>query len=138
MTIRLYPSTGRLRYSTKNGHRVTVEELDEDLAAFYRSLIPFWMPANKPKFAPHITVVRIHKETPADLTAWGKHDGEEIEFLYEPCVYHDRTYYWLNIWCPRLEEIRAELGMSVTSPYTLPPAGFKKCFHCTIANKKRP
>lgn len=135
---KLYHSSGILRYSIEEGqaYRVVVEDIDEDLVHFYRSLIPFWMPKQRPKFPPHITVVRIHKEQPVDLTHWGKHDGEKIDFLYEAKVYHGKVYYWLNIWCTRLEEIRAELGMPVTSPYTLPPEGFKKCFHCTIANKK--
>ena len=131
----MYSSTGNLAYSTDGGHRIVLD-VDEELAAYYRSLIPPWMRVNKPRYLPHITVVRIHKETPNDLAAWGKHAGEAVEFLYEPHVYYDSLYYWLNIWCVRLEEIREELGMSVTSPYTVPPDGFHKCFHCTIANKK--
>lgn len=135
--LKLYPSYGVLRYEEKDGkHRVVVEGLDEELIRYYRSLIPWWKPANKPKYSPHITVVRIHKEAPADLTRWGEFDGEAVEFLYEPRVYHGPVYYWLNIWCSRLEEIRESLGMPVTSPFTRPPDGFRKCFHTTLANKK--
>lgn len=133
---KFYSSEGILHYSIKEGYRLVVE-IDGELAAYYRALIPFWMSANKPRFAPHITVVRIHKEIPKILDVWNKYEGEKISFIYESFIYHDRNYYWLNIWCKRLEEIRQELGMPVTSPYTIPPDGFRKCFHCTIANKKK-
>jgi hypothetical protein len=80
--------------------------------------------------------VRPEKEAPVNLEHWGKYEGEPLTFLYEPYVYEGTVYYWLNIWCVRLEEMRRELGLPVVSQFTLPPEGFTKCFHCTIANKK--
>ncbi|KKM24864.1 hypothetical protein LCGC14_1600840 [marine sediment metagenome] len=41
-----------------------VVRVDEDLAAFYRMLIPPSVPVNKPRWPAHITVVRAVKEMP--------------------------------------------------------------------------
>lgn len=130
----LYKSTGILHY-TEEDYRLVVE-VDQQLASYYRALIPKWKSVNKPRWNAHITVVRPIKEKPIIFDAWGKYQGESIEFLYEPYVYEGKVYYWLNIWCSRLEKIRKELGLPVISEFTLPPEGFTKCFHCTIGNMK--
>jgi len=132
----MHESQGILRYEkTDTWYRLTVE-VDRGLSDYYRNLIPKWHYVQPQKWPAHITVVRPIKETPVTLEYWDRYEGEEINFFYEPYVYSGRVYYWLNIWCARLEDIRRELGMPVTSPYTLPPEGFAKCFHCTIGNKK--
>ena len=129
----LYSSTGVLRYSGVNR---LVMEVDQGIADYYRSLIPKWLPNNRPRWAAHVTVVREEKEEPVNWEAWGRYEGEEVPFLYCPIVESGKIYYWLNIFCVRLEEIRRELGLPYVSRYTLPPEGFRKCFHCTIANCK--
>ena len=131
----MFKSTGTLRYDTISGHRLVVE-VDQGIADYYRSLIPLWKPVNKPMWPAHVTLVRPDKEVPVNLEHWCKYEGEPIEFLYEPHVYSGKVYYWLNIWCNRLEDIRLELGLPVVSEFTLPPDGFIKCFHCTIGNMK--
>ena len=133
----LYASSGVLRYSNmpSYGYRL-VMEVDRGLADYYFALIPKWLGRlNKPMYAPHVSVVR--HETPALLRAWGRQSGEEVEFLYANYVHNDGTYWWLNVFSSRLEEIRQELGLPLSSPYTRPPSGFAKCFHLTIANSKR-
>ena len=144
----LHESTGILRYfspvapgtpetqHTKGPtqfHKLIVE-IDPNIAAFYRSLIPKWHDWNVPLYPSHISVVR--KEEIPNLDLWGKHEGEEVKFLYSPIVQMGKVYFWLNVFCKRLEEIRVELGLPVSSPYTRPPEGFQKCFHTTIANNK--
>ena len=131
----LYKSTGVLRYSEDKGYKLIVV-IDKQIARYYRSLIPKWYVVQGTRYDPHITVVRSYKETPPDLTAWGKYEGQEIEFLYDSTIQMSENYYWLNILCKRLEEIRLELGLPVTSIYTRPPEGFSKFFHTTIANTK--
>lgn len=71
----------------------------------------------------HISVVR--GEQPKEGW-WGKAGvGETIEFSYEPVVFGDGTYFWLEIECPRMSEIRGYYGLS-PKPY------FN--FHLTIGN----
>jgi hypothetical protein len=75
-------------------------------------------------------------EVPPLLRYWGDHEGEEICFSYDNYIHYDKNYFWLNVWCSRLEQIRNELGVTNMSKYTLPPSGFNKCFHCTVGNTK--
>lgn len=127
----MYSSTGILRYF-QDPHKLIVE-VDPGIAQFYRSMIPKWITLNPQKYPPHISVVR--KEIPPNLTIWGKYEGEEISFDYTNEIFHGRVYYWLNAYCTRLEQIRAELGLVESTEYTRPPDG-RKCFHITLGNMK--
>lgn len=129
----MFSSKGVLRYS-EDPYKLIVE-VDQAIADYYRSLLPKYKKPNPQKYKAHISVVR--KEIPVNLEAWGIHEGEEVEFFYDPGVKFGTVYCWLNVWCKRLEEVRRELGLPVNSPYTLPPEGFEKCFHCTIGNYKK-
>jgi hypothetical protein len=82
----------------------------------------------------HISVVR--KEVPPVLSAWEKYQNEPINFNYSPEIHFGSVYIWLNVFSTELEAIRRELGLPVSSQYTLPPEGFVKCFHCSIGNFK--
>lgn len=129
-------SVGRLHYSQEDGQYRLVVEVDQGLSDYYRALIPKWMDVNRPRWPAHITVVRPHKEIPVALEFWGKYEGELVEFEYQNYLHSGKVYLWLNVFCKRLEEIRIELGLPVSSEFTRPPAGYLKCFHCTIANLK--
>jgi hypothetical protein len=131
----MFTSKGRIQYNDEEGFRLTVE-VNQDLSDYYRSLIPKSYKVSRPRYSAHVTVVRPELEVPRLLRHWDKYQGERIEFLYDPYVYCDKGYYWLNIWCKKLEYIREELGLPVISKYTLPPSGFVKSFHCTIGNYK--
>ena len=129
----MYKSTGILKYFKEPELKVIVE-VDQQLADYYRSLIPKYYYVSRQKYNAHISVVR--KEIPTDLTLWGIHEDEEVEFYYDNQIKRGKVYFWINVFCKRLEEIRLELKLPVNSPYTLPPEGFVKCFHCTIGNVK--
>jgi hypothetical protein len=130
----LYQSKGILRYSIVDiGYKLIVE-VDQGISDFYRRLIPKARYVKPQMYSAHISVVR--RETPPNLEFWGKYDGEEIEFWYDTDIKWGKVYYWLNTFSERLEFIRTELGLPVSSEYTRPPEGFIKCFHCTIGNTK--
>ena len=138
--MELLTSSGILSYSREENQYRLVLEVDEEIARYYRSLIPKWLDAYKPRWAPHITIVRPEKEMPVNLEHWGKYEGEEVSFEYWNYLFTGKIYFWLNVWSKRLEDVRIELGMPVSSEFTRPPDGAKiggiKCFHCTIANQK--
>lgn len=129
----MFSSVGILRYF--EDYKLIVE-IDPGIAEFYRSLIPKYIDWNRPRYAPHVTVIRSEMEEPLVKEAWGKYEGEEIEFFYDPQIKEGSVYFWLDVYCVKLENIRLELGLPATSMYTLPPEGFKKVFHTTLANKK--
>lgn len=133
----LFKSEGPVRYV---GRKAIVEvdqgivEVDQGIVDFYRSLIPKSHCVRPQKYPAHISFVR--KESPPSADAWGKYEGEVVEFLYDVDTRHSDNYYWLNAFCVRLEEIRAELGLPIDERYTPPPPGFRKTFHITLANIK--
>lgn len=135
----LHKSTGTLHYErgikeNREWFKVFVD-VDQGLSDYYRSLIPKHIVTNRPMYPAHVSVVR--REVPQKMEAWEKYEGKEIEFLYDPTINIGSVYCWLDVFCQELEEIRVELGLSVDSEITRPPEGFKRCFHCTIANFKK-
>jgi hypothetical protein len=128
----LYKSTGVLRYS-ETGLNLRLD-VDQGISDYYRALVPKWINLNRQAYPAHISLVR--KEVVPNMDVWRRHEGERIEFCYSPHIHHGKVYYWLNCFCTRLEEIRLELGLPVSSEYTLPPEGWTKCFHMTIGNLK--
>ena len=132
--MKLYKATGKLRYT--RGYWLLLDS-DQGIADFYRALMPKSMDVIRPRYEAHITVIRPDTETPQNLDFWRAHEGEIIEFYYEPIIRTGESgvYYWLNCFSKRLEEIRLELGLPVAAVYTIPPDGFRKCFHMTVANR---
>lgn len=127
----LHEGTGILNYEYNYKLALYV---DQEIVNYYKSLIPKYFHVNKPRWPAHITVVR--NEVPLNLLNWCKHENKEIAFKYSPFINRGKIYYWLNAFSKELEEIRIELGLPVYSQYSLPPEGYIKCFHITIANDK--
>lgn len=127
-----HDGAGPLWYSIPPAYKLIVE-VDPGIAHFYRSLVPKSVGLKIPFYSPHISVVR--KETPMRMENWDRHYGEVVEFEYDTEIQHDETYYWLNAYSKRLEDIREELGLPVHSNFTRPPDG-RRCFHITIGNLK--
>ena len=90
-----------------------------------------------------MTTFGSYTELKAEEEAWllahprwgGTREGEEVAFTYSPEVQIDETYYWLNAWSSRLEDVREELGLPRSDWYTEPP-DHSHCFHATIGNTK--
>lgn len=111
-----------------------------------RSLIPKWLPTNRPRWPAHITVVREEKERPTKTEAWGKYDGHAIKFWYSPFTHSGKVYYWLNAFSSQLEDIRVELGLpvklrsnqeSITPSILIAGAIFKKLRRKAMAMRKK-
>ncbi len=124
-----------LRYShaADYGHKLILE-CDQGIVDYYRALLPKYIKPNPQRYSAHVSLVR--HETPVILDAWGKREGQPVEFHYTNHVFFGKVYCWLNVFCTELEEVRKELGLPVSSEYTRPPDGFTKCFHLTLGNFK--
>lgn len=101
--------------------------VDQGIADFYRSLIPKSIPILPQRWPAHVSIVR--RQHPKNMEYWRKHENEQIEFEYSPIVTWDETYYWLNVKCLRLEEIRVELGLDRHPPW-------RNLYHITVGNVK--
>ena len=114
-----YESIGVLRYSPKLiGDRPSskwwaVLDCDPAIGKYYRDL--YWLDHYKcqtlqrPAWKEHITVIR--DEEPPHKQFWERYDGEVIKFQIVPGVKDNGEYYWVSVICPRLVEVRVELGL---------------------------
>ncbi len=104
---------------------------DDEIGRYYRALLRSqepWLKINIPKHGMHVTVVPGKYETAPNKHLWGRYEGEVIPFTYDGDVsfWHEH-YYGMRVNCPRIEDIREELGL----PRVLPVF-----WHITIANTK--
>lgn len=111
--------------------------IDQNIASYYRSLIPLYYYAQPQLYQAHITIVRLNKETPANLDLWGKYDGKIINFQYDPTIQYDGKYFFLNAQSKDIGDIREELGMTRFRD-DRPFGGLLRSeYHITIANTKK-
>jgi len=112
-------SVGTLRYSPKLlGNRESekwwlVLDCDPNIGKYYRTLYHLdhhgCRTLMRPAWQEHITVIR--NEEPPDKTLWEAYTGEVIEFEYNPEPRTNGCYWWLSVTCPRLLDIREQLGL---------------------------
>ena len=130
----MHVSRGVIRCSLMtNGSKKMIVEVDQGIVDLAFALTPKYYKLKRQAFRAHISVVRNEW---FDSPLWGKHEGEVIEFSYDPRTVNDETYHWMRAFCERLAQIRMELGRH---PYrrgvTAPPDG-EQCFHITVGNTK--
>ena len=124
-----YESTGRLRYAYSSNYLVV--DCDTGICEYYAHL--YYIACHKtrklqlPAHGGHITVIAGKYESATNHPKWNAYSGEVIKFAYSPIVYHQHPYLGIAIHCPRLADIREELGLS-RHPFTP--------FHLTIGNLK--
>ena len=74
----------------------------------------------EPSWNAHISIVRGEKPREDLRYLWKKYDGERISFCYRHCPYKsDGPYWFVEVFCPRLEEIRDELKLITGWKYHL-------------------
>lgn len=130
----LYASKGILRYSPQLIGNASekwwlILNCDAELGAYYRRLYEYQthrcLKLQTPGWKDHVSVVR--NEEPADelKPLWFKYEGQEIDFKYEPVVKDNGLYYWLEVECDFLLDLREELGLPRNPEFNL---------HVTIGN----
>ncbi len=123
----MFTGYGKLHYHTTWLMLYT----DNEIGRYYRALFQKeqpWLKLNIPMHGMHVTVVPGKYETPPNKHLWGKYEGEAVSFKYDGDVSHWHDYYYgIRILCPRIEDIREEMGL----PRTLPVF-----WHITIGNTK--
>lgn len=120
-------SLGYLKYST-NPNKLIVE-VDQQIQDYYRSQIN--VKTNKQKYPAHITVMR--GEIPNEYIRFI--DKMPIIFEYDHYLFNDNKYYWLNVKCEKLKQVRRCIGLNSTHELTYSPDG-RNSFHITVANLK--
>ena len=122
---------GTLRYSS------TFEEMkwwlvvdcDKEIGKYYRNL--YYLLHHKcrelqrPAWESHISVIR--NEEPPKKDLWGKYNGLNITYQYNPVIRNNGIYFWLDVECNQLLDIREEIGLDREPYFPL---------HLTVANAK--
>lgn len=129
--MKIFKSTGTLIYS--DNPLKLILSVDQGISDFYFSIVPKTFKIQKQMYPAHVSVVR--NSSVPHTQFWEKYQNKVLEFDYEDMVYNDERYYWLNVFCKELEEIREELGLSRSGDVSLSPDGRHK-FHITIGNSK--
>lgn len=126
-TIQYDPPRGDMQRRTKWW---CIAKVDREITRYYR----WWLQKEKhiilqqPAWDAHISIIRGEFACADHPALWKKHDKQKVEFVYEhgnlkcaPDKNNGGHYYWVDVNCPLMSEIRAEMGL---------PIGWK--FHITI------
>lgn len=124
-------SRGTLRYSPKRLGEADkaspnwwlILDCDEGIGKYYRFLYHLSRhrveSLLKPAWASHVTVIR-DEEPPDELKPlWEKYAGAVVEFDYDGHVHDNGNYFWIDVDCPQLLDIRVELGLPREPLYPL-------------------
>lgn len=84
---------------------------DEEIGRYYRYLHNYMNPVQlvKPEWGAHITVVR--NEVPSHEALWYEWNKKRIEFTYSPVIKDNEDYFWVQVNCEELLDIREALGL---------------------------
>jgi len=122
----MHISSGTIRYSPKrkksDQHWWVILDCDPELGHYYRHLYHLshhrCRKLAKPFWGSHITILRNEEPEEDYKHLWDLHAGELVEFKYYGGVQDNfseerfRSFYWVNVICPRLDEVRNELALS--------------------------
>lgn len=126
----MFEIQGTVRYY----HNWVMAWLDDELAQYYRTLLPKAWGVCPPMRPAHVSIIRLFEEVPS-RKAWSKYEGWIIKIDYRPGIQSDGTYYWLNCWSGEIAKIRHSLGLS-SFRNTNPQYPTYDCYHITIGNTK--
>lgn len=135
-----FTSHGRLAFSIlDNGLSKLIIEADQGIVDYYFSMIPKYVRnLNRPRYRAHISVIRNERVT--NQQALQKLSREinrsAISFEYCNTIYHTDLYYWLDIRCPALREIRKSVGLPELKHGVTFSPDERHQFHMTIGNTK--
>jgi hypothetical protein len=131
----MYKSSGIIKYNYIDGygHRMVVET-DPELSRYYFSLLPKYLHIKSQGWKPHISLIR--NEIPAYPARIFAYIDQRVSFLYDPYIFNDEQYYWINCYSKELEAIREDVGLPYIGKFWKPPLYYLRSFHITIGNIK--
>lgn len=123
----MFCSSGKLIYDPhariKQAPYWLILKTDEEIIRYYKAMLKqlYDLSFEKTVWGSHISVIR--GTPPINKKQWRKYQNEVISFEYTNKVYRAHSFFCVDAYSARLEEIRTELGLAPT-----PKAGF----HITI------
>jgi hypothetical protein len=124
-----FDSEGILKYSPKTlGNRVSdkwwlIIECDPEIGRYVRHLYRKFRfdcdTMTRPAWREHITVIRNEHPLSDRLHLWEMNEGQVMTFRVGLEVKTNGEYFWLDIECDRVLDIREELGLPRNPYYPL-------------------
>lgn len=130
----MFVSTGLVNYSPRligNSDEKwwLVLQCGSEIGKYYRRLYDYLTnncrKIQAPGWKDHITIGRNEKPPDEFQSLWGKYEGLEVEFEYNSVPRTNGQYYWLDVKCDWLLDLREELGLPREPEFKL---------HLTIGN----
>lgn len=113
-----FKTQGKLIYDPTAGQAQNswwmIVECPKDIIEYYQ----YWITKetgnklNRPLFGAHISVIRGEEPPEVKKRLWKKYHEEEISLEYEHKSNTNGEYWWLEVTCERLKEIRKEIGLA--------------------------
>lgn len=128
----MFESTGTLVYDPyariKAAPWWLILKTDKGIIDYYQYQIKqlYDVQFEKTIWGSHISVVR--GQCPPNIRVWNKYKNEKIPFTYTNNIYRSSWFFCVDAYSTRLEEIRAELGLSNTPKFG---------FHITIGRLQK-
>jgi hypothetical protein len=86
---------------------------DDEISKYYRHLFykeyPWLGKLTRPVWGTHVSIIR--GEYIPNYNLWGLDKNKILEFEYEPGIKDNGEYYWLNVKCDALLDIREKYGL---------------------------
>ena len=113
----MFKSIGKLVYSPRthlaSSDRWLVLMCDDSISEYYRNMFyreyPYLGKLTRPVWGTHISIIRGEKVPNFNL--WRLDENKIVEFDYEPGVRDNGEYYWLNVKCKYLNDLREKYGL---------------------------
>lgn len=129
----LFKGIGIIKSSTINTNQKPnwyYVSVDTDFSEYYNSFIKKGTLSrgfDYPRNGPHITFIAGEKEQyPINIKVADSYLDQPVTFFYDNTVYTDQKSFWLNIFCPQLDDIRIACGLDKR----------KFSYHLTLGNIK--
>lgn len=113
----MFKSIGKLVYSPRtrlaSSDRWLVLMCDDSISEYYRNMFyrefPYLGKLTRPVWGTHISIIRGERIPNYEL--WKLDANKIIEFEYDPGVRDNGEYYWLNVKCEYLGDLREKYGL---------------------------
>jgi hypothetical protein len=125
----MFVTDGIIQYRDES----VVAWVDDEIGAYYRSLLPRALYVKPPKEKTHVSIVRVFERP--KKKKWRLYEGYSINITYYPTIQTDDTYYWLDCYSDEVGFIRRSLLLSTfrNTDYRYP---LYDRYHITIGNTK--
>lgn len=113
-----HESTGIIKYDPprpglrKKRDWWAIVKVDREITRYYRWWVKsrYWIDLCQPSWDAHISIVRGEKPEHHLMHLWKKYDGHKVNFKYGHDVQQNGHFWFVDVDCPFLLDIRKELN----------------------------